>query len=277
MKNTMTQRYRLSQGRFQSLALLPSGERQQRSDPSVPRAQGLVKPISRGGLGRSWRDLSVPRCERRQRRRAPLGEPEAFPVACYAPDADRRDVRWVDLGTGRPVKVWWEREVDIFDDGLEVSTFAGIAYAHRRFIEARYLDARGQPHEQFVAGELQRRRVHITRVVCLGKESSHLSEVQSGLMDANENYTIYDRVPGPDCDSQLQAAVREIPLSWLVKTTGMSGRAIQYVRNGHVTPRPPQRAKLWAAVDRWKHFIGRSHTTMTVARSTSGGQTNDTR
>jgi hypothetical protein len=117
--------------------------------------------------------------------RASLGEPEAFPVTCYAPDPERTGTRWVDLGTCRPVKVWWECEGDIFDEGLEVSTFAGIAYAHRRFIEARYLDARGQVHEQFVAGELQRRPVHISRVIHLGKESSHLSEVQSGLMGAD--------------------------------------------------------------------------------------------
>ncbi len=189
--------------------------------------------------------------------RASLGEPEAFPVTCYGPDPEHTGTRWVDLGTGRPVKIWWESETDMFDDGLEVSTFAGIAYAHRRFVEARYLDARGQPHEQFVAGELQRQPVHISRVIPLGKESSHLSEVQSGLMGANESFTIYDGVPGPEYDDQLLAAVREIPLSWLAETTGMSDRAIQYVRNGHVIPRPPQRAKLWAAVERWGSFTNR--------------------
>ncbi len=183
--------------------------------------------------------------------RASLGEPEAFPVACYAPDPECTDARWVDLGTGRPVKVWWEREPDMFDDGLEVCTFAGIAYAHRRFIEARYLDARRQRHEQFVAGELQRRPVHIVRVVYLGKESSHLSETQLGLMGAEQSYTIYEGVPGPEYDDPLRAAARDIPLSWLAETTGMSERAIRYVRNGHVAPRRPQRAKLWAALERW--------------------------
>ncbi len=95
------------------------------------------------------------------------------------------------------------------------------------------------------------RPLHIVRVICLGKESSHLSEVQLGLMDADRSYTIYDGVPGPEYDNQLQAAVRGIPLSWFAKTTGISERSMRYIRNGHAAPRPRQRAKLWAAVERW--------------------------
>ncbi len=70
-------------------------------------------------------------------------------------------------------------------------------------------------------------------------------------MGANESYTIYDGVPGPEYDGQLQTAVREIPLSWLAETTAISERAIQYFRNGHVTPHPSHRVNLWRAVERW--------------------------
>jgi hypothetical protein len=71
-------------------------------------------------------------------------------------------------------------------------------------------------------------------------------------MEAEESYTIYDGAPGPEYDDALRTAIRVIPIPWLGGMTGMSERAIRYIRNDHVTPRAPQRVRLWTAVEQWK-------------------------
>lgn len=175
---------------------------------------------------------------------------DVCPVALAGLDPENKRVRWVNLGSGRSLKLWWEQWAGRESyGGIEVQTFKDVTAMHRAAVERRYFGPSGAPHEAFQAGELQRRPVYIIGIATIGKESRHLSEAQHGLLPAGDMAARYEGVPGPERDDVLRAALRKIPLSWLITATRMSHSAIQRVRNGHATPRPPQRLKLWRAVE----------------------------
>jgi hypothetical protein len=182
---------------------------------------------------------------------------DVCPVTLASLDPEDPRARWVDLGSGRPVELWWEQWAGrTCYGGVDVHTLGSVTAMHRATVERRYLGPTGKPHEAFQAGELQRRPVHITGIATIGKESRRLSEAQHGLLPAGDMAARYEGVPGPEHDDVLRAALRKIPLSWLITATRMSHSAIQRVRNGHATPRPPQRHKLWRATEQQARHVG---------------------
>ncbi len=175
---------------------------------------------------------------------------DVCPVTLAGPDPEAPRARWVDLGSGRPLDLWWEawpgRERS---GGIEVQTFKDAAALHRAAVDRRYLGPDGAPHEAFQAGELQRRPVHIVGVAIIGKESRRLSEAQHGLLPAAEMAVRYEGAPD---DETLRHVLRSVPMWFLCAYTGLHHSTIQRYRNGRTRRLRPEHARaLWGAVAAW--------------------------
>lgn len=86
-------------------------------------------------------------------------------------------------------------------------------------------------------GLLQRRHIQIEEIKCIGKESTSLEDVESGLIHAAQN--VYTEYPDPRPDewkTKILPALRTIPLSCLVKMSGLSRSALKEMRAGRSRP-----------------------------------------
>jgi hypothetical protein len=74
-------------------------------------------------------------------------------------------------------------------------------------------------------GRLQRRHIQIDQVKPIGKESNSLEDVESGLMPSTLDVHTEDPDPGRDeWETKTRPALRRIPLSKIIKMSGLSRR-----------------------------------------------------
>ena len=95
--------------------------------------------------------------------------------------------------------------------------------------------------DQQTIGLLQRRRVHISFIKCIGKESNNLEDVEAEMAhDPKDIYTEYPDSGRDEWQMVILPKLKELPLSVLMKETGLSRRALQVIRAG----RRPSRKNL---------------------------------
>lgn len=82
----------------------------------------------------------------------------------------------------------------------------------------------------------------------IGKESNRLEEVEAGLVhDPDEVYTEYADPAHSPWRMLVVPVLKRMPRAVLMERTGLSGRAITAIRNGHALPRAKHREALMQA------------------------------
>jgi hypothetical protein len=172
------------------------------------------------------------------------------PIAPYESDPKkRRKLSWVDLNTGRPVRLYWGRTAEGLATGLvRVQTYRDVLHRHVTHPEVKAAGPDGEPCGPHTTGELSRLNVHVTGVVHIGKESHELEEVQQGLVTAETTYVRYvDERAVWERDKRTLGA---IPRRKLAEMAGMHLRSIKAILNGNRVPRPKNLRTLHAIAER---------------------------
>ncbi len=158
------------------------------------------------------------------------------PIAPYEPDPRKwRRLQWVDLHTGKPVRLSWDpKPTGLMAGAVRVQTYRDVL---RRFVthpEAKLAGPDGLPCGPYTTGELSRLHVDVTDVVHIGKESHELEEVQAGLTPPGATYVHYvdERAEWEKAKKILKA----IPRKKLANVSGLHVRSIKAILN---TPRLP--------------------------------------
>jgi len=117
--------------------------------------------------------------------------------------------------------------------------------------ESKCADADGKPSGKQTVGLVQRRHIQVDEIKCIGKESNSLEDVESGLVHSAQN--VYTEYPDPrrdEWETTIRPALKKIPLSHLVKMSGMSRSAPKEMRAGRSRPHQKNQELLTAIVQR---------------------------
>lgn len=108
-----------------------------------------------------------------------------------------------------------------------VKTYAEVLREYEYHPEAKCAAPDGSPCGKQSTGLLQRRTVLVDQIKCIGKESTSLEEVESGMIHSVQNvYTEYPDTRRDEWQTKTLPALEKLPLTLLVKLTGMSRRAM---------------------------------------------------
>jgi hypothetical protein len=147
---------------------------------------------------------------------------------------------WVDLHTGRPVRLVWRKgEPGMALGAIPVKTYQDVLRQYVTHPEAKAAGPDGEPCGPYTSGELTRLRVHVTGVVHIGKESHDLDDVQAGLTPAVSTYVHY-RDTQAELE-ELRQVLKSFPRKKLAEMTDLHLRSIKEFLN---TSRVPHRRNL---------------------------------
>jgi hypothetical protein len=97
-------------------------------------------------------------------------------------------------------------------------------------------------------GLLHRRLVVSVGELYIGKESNRLEESESGLAhNLTDVLASYGDIPAGSWDRLVVPVIKQAPVGWLVRQTGLSRRTIQRLRNRQAEPRQTTKERLTAA------------------------------
>lgn len=174
------------------------------------------------------------------------------PIAPYEQDPRKwRGLKWVDLHTGRSVRLSWTAEPTYLETGaIRVQIFRDVLRRHLAHPESKAAGPDGEPCISNTVGELQRLSVSIVDVLHIGKESHELEEVQQQLVAPAATYVIYvDEAAEWEKDLQTLFA---IPRRKLSELSGLHPRSLRAVLNRARSPHPKHRALLHAIAAAWR-------------------------
>lgn len=174
------------------------------------------------------------------------------PIAPYERDPRKwRSLRWVDLHTGRPVKLAWTPEPTYLETGtIRVQTYRDVIRRHLAHPERKSAGPDGAPCSSDTVGELRRLNVDIVDALHIGKESHELEEVQAQLIAPALTYVTYhDKTAEWEKDLRT---LSEIPRRTLARLSGLHLRSIRAILNRRREPHPRYRRLLgWIATE-WR-------------------------
>lgn len=171
----------------------------------------------------------------------PLGvNPERFHlVSPY--DSDSRkwlEKEWIDQHSGKRYRVATKG-----DHGTRyaarVKTFGDVVTEYESHPEAKCADSRGNPCDRQTVGLLQRRRIKVEQIKCIGKESNSLESVEDGTAQSEPNvYTEYVDPKRTEWITKIQPSLKQLRLHSLVKACGtrISRRELIELRAGRSKP-----------------------------------------
>jgi hypothetical protein len=158
-------------------------------------------------------------------------------IAPYETDSKKwLSKKWSDQYTGREHRITTEGHDDS-PKTARVRTYGGVLREYEFHPESKCADADGNTCDRQTVGLLRRRHTRIGLIKYIGKESNSLEDVESGMEQSADN--VYTEYPDPRRDewqTELLPALRVVPLPVLIAETGMSGRALQYLRTGRRRP-----------------------------------------
>ena len=105
--------------------------------------------------------------------------------------------------------------------------------------EAKCADADGNACEKQTVRLLQRRKIQISAIKYIGKESNLLEDVEAGIIHSADNvYTEYVDKRRDEWEIIIRPALKRIPLSVLQKLSGLSRRTWIDAKTGRSRPYP---------------------------------------
>ena len=177
----------------------------------------------------------------------PVGaDPEHFHLIAPYDNNPKKWIKkdWVDEYSGNEYRIrTWGHHGDRYT--ARVKTYGEVLEEYEFHPESKCADADGNPCHKPTIGLLQRRHVRIDQIKCIGKESNSLENVESGLEHSEKNvYTEYVDPKRDEWSTKILRALKQVPLSHLVKESGMSSSALKELRAGRSRPHRKNREKL---------------------------------
>lgn len=161
---------------------------------------------------------------------------------------------WIDQYSGKKFKI----TTDSYSSRstARVKTYGDVFTDYEHHPESKCADEHGNICDRQTTGLLYRRHIRIGEIVPIGKESNRLEEVDAGLVHSAEDaYTVYPDPKRDHWERQIRPKLKAIPLSVLMKETGLSRRMLIKARNGQVRPHARNQLLIANAVNRF--FAGK--------------------
>ena len=169
----------------------------------------------------------------------PLGaDPDRFHLIAPYESSPKKwlKLNWIDQYSGKRYRITTQDDYGARKIA-RVKTYGEILREYEFHPESKCADAGGKPSGKQTVGLLQRRHIQIDQIKYIGKESNSLEDVESGLIHFAQN--VYTEYPDPRRDewqTKIRPALKKIPLSRLVKMSGMSRSALKEMRAGRSRP-----------------------------------------
>ena len=156
-------------------------------------------------------------------------------------DADSRNwlkKEWIDQHSGRKFRVTTQGHCGLRGTA-RVKTYGDVVTEYEFHPEAKCADSGDNPCTRQSVGLLQRRRIQVDQVRCIGKESNSLENVEEGIEHFEQNvYTEYADPKRSEWTKKIQPALKNLKLKELaVACEGqISRRELIELRAGRSKP-----------------------------------------
>lgn len=169
----------------------------------------------------------------------PEVDPKRFHlVAPYILDPECwADLPWIDLYSGR--------QYEITTNGFHgtrgvarVKTYGEVLREYEFHLGAKSADVKGKPSGKRTLGLLCRRHVRVERIICIGRESNQLEEIEAGVIHSPES--VYTEYPDPrreEWRTKILPVLNRIPVAALMKVSGRSRSMLSRTLAGRSRPR----------------------------------------
>jgi hypothetical protein len=179
----------------------------------------------------------------------PIGtDPERFHlIAPYESDPRQWLKReWIDQYSGKHFRITTAGPHGT-QQAARVETYGDVLIEYEYHPEAKCADADGNPCGKQTVGLLQRRHVRIDQLKYIGKESNSLEEVESGLIQSEQSvYTYFDDPRRDEWSTKTLPALKNLPVPFLEKESGMKRRTLNDALAGRSRPHPKNQKRLVA-------------------------------
>ncbi len=225
--------------------------------PAVGRVSvsspAVIRPLAKLNEGKSYSEQVKPfnfllSCHVRAFGHPIGADPEHFHlIAPYNNNPTQwLKMNWIDQYSGKAYRI-----TAAGDHGTRlaarVKTYGEVLREYEFHPESKCADADGNTCWKQTVGLLQRRHIYIDQIKFIGKESNHLQEVDAGLIHSSQQiYTEYTDSRRDEWQTKILPALKTLPLSRLIKESGLSRRALLDIRRGRSRPHPKNQERLTA-------------------------------
>ncbi len=203
----------------------------------------VMRPLESLNEGKRYADQIKPfnflkSCHVKQLGHPPGVNPERFHLIAPYESAPRQwqEMDWIDQYSG---KRYWITTAGFHGtrQAARVKTYAEVLREYQFHPESKCADVDGNPCSKQTIGLLQRRHIRVEQIKYIGKESNSLEEVESGMIHSAQNvYTEYADTRRDEWQMKILPALKKVPLSLLVKLSGLSRSMLIEVRAGRSRP-----------------------------------------
>lgn len=147
---------------------------------------------------------------------------------------------WIDQYTGNSYRISTTESYGSRDT-VRVKTYVDVLQEYEFHPEAKCADKDGNPCAKQTVGLLQRRKIRISKIRYIGKESNFLEDVEAGMLHSPQfAYTEYPDKRRDEWETVILPALKAVPLHILVKHCEgkPSRRALINLRAGRSRPHP---------------------------------------
>jgi hypothetical protein len=118
-----------------------------------------------------------------------------------------------------------------------VKTYGEVLREYEFHIGAKSADAKGEPSGKQTFGLLRRRHVRVERIVCIGRESNRLEEIEAAVIHLPESvYTEYPDPKRDEWETRILLLLKKIPVKTLMKVSGRSRSMLTRALAGRSRP-----------------------------------------
>jgi hypothetical protein len=151
---------------------------------------------------------------------------------------------WIDQYSGKSYRITTAGHYGT-RQAARVKTYGDVLREYEFHPESKCADADGNTCEKQTVGLLQRRHIRIDQIKFIGKESNQLEAVDAGLIHSEQSvYTEYIDPRRDEWQTKILPALKALPLSQLIRESGLSRRALLDVRAGRSRPHPDNQKRL---------------------------------
>jgi hypothetical protein len=204
----------------------------------------LLRPFAALNRGRPYAEQVKPANFLLTVQLAPFGAPSGAGPAQFqliAPwESDPRKwlrLRWTDRYSGTSYRITTTGPVG--GHGIaRVRTYREVLAAYAAHAESKSAAPDGSPCGPLTTGELQRRMIHVGRIVYVGKESNRLEEVDAGVLhDEAEFLNVYKDPRRDPWITELMPKLQEIPTAKLMQAVKVGRSTAKRWKAGQARPR----------------------------------------
>jgi len=119
-----------------------------------------------------------------------------------------------------------------------VKTYGDVLREYEFHPGSKSADAKGRPSGTQTLGLLQRRHIRVGQVICIGRKSNKLEEMESGTIHSVQSvYTEYPDSRREEWQTKVLPLLRRFPIPVLVRLTNKSPSRLRRTLAGRSRPR----------------------------------------